>query len=382
MGKNVFFIFSIGLTLGIVMNCTSPSGKNESGEINMDIKQELFGKTTAGADVFLYTLTNANGMTAKIMTLGGIVTSLTAPDRKGSMEDIVLGFDELAPYLAGHPHFGALVGRYGNRIAKGRFYLDGIEYSLAKNNGNNHLHGGKIGFDKKIWTAAAIRETDGVGVKLNYLSVDREEGYPGNLSAEVTYKLTNRNELTIDYSLVSDKATPANLTHHGYFNLSSGRENILKHEVEIFADRYTVVDEELIPTGELRRVAGTPMDFLTTFAIGDRIAGVPGGYDHNYVLNQDIGVTNKLVRAARVWEPVSGRLMEVFTTEPGMQFYTGNFLDGSLTGKKGIKYAKHHGFCMETQHFPDSPNQPDFPSAILRPGEKYTSTTVYKFSSR
>jgi len=372
-------MLAIGLTLGALISCTSQPEQQDPGEISMDIKQEIFGHTEDGQEVLLYILTNANGMQAKIMTLGGIVTSLSAPDREGQMEDIVLGFDDLSYYLAGHPHFGALVGRYGNRISKGKFNLDGVEYTLAKNNGNNHLHGGIIGFDKKIWTGEPIQGKNGVGLKLNYLSKDMEEGYPGNLFATVTYMLNNSNELKIDYILESDKATPVNLTHHGYFNLSAGQDNVLEHEVTIYADRYTVVDEELIPTGELRNVKNTPMDFLSAFAIGARLSEVTGGYDHNYVLNQ---AAPGLKPAARVMEPISGRIMEVYTTEPGMQFYTGNFLDGSLTGKNGIKYFKHYGFCMETQHYPDSPNQPEFPSTILLPGEKYTSSTIYKFLSK
>jgi aldose 1-epimerase len=356
-------------------NCTSKPENQEKSETKMEINKELFGKKQ-GEDVFLYTLSNTKGMEVKIITLGGIVTSLSVPDRNGDFEDIVLGFDNLQGYIEEHPYFGALIGRYGNRIAKGHFVLDGREYQLATNDGNNHLHGGDTGFDKVIWEAEEIRGEAHVGIKLSYLSKDLEEGYPGNLSAIVEYSLTEENELKIYYAAETDKATPVNLTHHSYFNLAACTEDVLNHEVTIFADKYTAADKELIPYGELKDVKGTPMDFLSPHTIGSRIAEVPGGYDLNYVLNSTGG---DMTLAARVYEPKSGRMMEVYSTEPGLQFYTGNFLDGTLTGKNGKVYKKHFGFCMETQHFPDSPNQPSFPSTILRPGEKYTHSMSYKF---
>ena len=317
----------------------------------MSVSIGSFGKTTAGEAVDLYTLENANGAKAVIMNYGAIVTKLYVPDKDGNMADVVCGHETLAEYEAGHPYFGAIVGRYGNRIAKGKFTLDGVDY-----------------------------ETDnGVGVKLTYVSPDGEEGYPGTLTSTVVYELTNDNELKIDYKATTDKATVLNLTHHGYFNLGGHDSgDILDHVMMIAADRYTPVDEGLIPTGELAPVAGTVMDFTKPTAIGARIKDVAGGgYDHNYVLNSQDG---SMALAARVSEPRTGRVMEVYTTEPGIQFYTGNFLDGSDKGK-GAVYNKHAAFCLETQHFPDSPNKPEFPSVVLKPGETYTHTTVYKFTA-
>jgi aldose 1-epimerase len=370
--------------LGIILNfigCKSQNGSkdNELKESKMEIKKEKFGTMADGMAIDLYTLKNKNGVIAKITNYGGIVTSLMVPDRNGNLSDVVLGFDNLEAYLAGHPHFGALIGRYGNRIAKGKFTLDGVEYTLAKNNGENHLHGGDIGFDKMVWNAEPVENENGVGVKLHYLSVDMEEGYPGNLDVTVTYMLTNENELKIDYEAVIDKPCPVNLTHHGYFNLTGRNENILNHEMQINANKYVMVDETLIPTGELRDLIGTDMDFTSPATIGSRIDKVPGGYDHTYVINKN---SSEFGLAATVFEPTSGRVMEVYTTEPGVQLYTGNFLDGSLTGENGIVYKKHFGFCLEAQHFPDSPNQPGFPSTILKPGEKYTQTTIYKFLTK
>jgi aldose 1-epimerase len=379
MKKSWTLCLILGVLVLLVSTCTKEKQESTEEVNQLAVKKELFGKTGDGTDVYLYTLTNENGMTVKVITLGAIVTSLTAPDRNGRYEDVVLGFDNLKSYLDGHPYFGAIVGRYGNRIAKGRFELDGAEYTLATNNGNNHLHGGLAGFDKKVWIVEINQSIDFIGLTLSYLSQDMEEGYPGNLSVSVTYTLTKDDELKIDYEAETDKATPVNITHHGYFNLTACRENILNHEVTIMADRFTVVDEELIPTGELRDVEGTDMDFRTPMTVEARIANVEGGYDHNYVLNK---TGEGMVLAARVFEATSGRQMEVYTTEPGMQFYTGNFLDGSLKGKGGKVYQKHFGFCMETQHFPDSPNQPTFPTVILRPGEKYTHSTVYKFMAK
>jgi aldose 1-epimerase len=356
-------------------------GKAVTGKA--DVQKQAFGKTPDGTEVDLYVLTNGKGLTAKVITYGGIVTELLAPDRDGKMDNVVLGFDNLKDYLAGHPFFGALAGRVANRIAKARFTLDGKEYKLFANNGPNALHGGKKGFDKVVWKGEPVRAAHAVGVKLSHLSPDGEEGYPGNLSATVTYWLTDANELRIDYEAMTYKATPVNLTHHGYFNLANPKSGtILNHEMMIAADQYTPVDDTLIPTGEIKPVKGTPLDFTTPTAIGariDHLKGNPGGYDHNYVLR---GGGKSLALAARVYEPKTGRVMEVFTTEPGIQFYTGNFLDGSQKGHGGVVYRKHHGFCLEAQHFPDSVHHANFPSIILRPGQTYRQTTVYKFSAK
>ena len=345
------------------------------------VKEEPFGRVK-GKEVSLFTLRNARGMAVKITNYGGIVTSLAVPDRKGKTADVVLGYDSLEGYLKDSPYFGALVGRYANRIAGGRFELDGRVYELARNDGPNHLHGGIEGFDKKVWEAEPYDGPSEAGVVLRYLSKDGEEGYPGNLKVQVTYALNDQNELVIRYRAVTDKPTPVNLTHHGYFNLKgAGEGDVLGHQVVIDADRYTVVNDELIPTGELRPVKGTPMDFLSPHTIGERIDRVKGGYDHNFVLNPPRDRDHP-GSAALVYEPASGRVMEVFTTEPGLQFYTGNFLDGSIRGKGGKVYGKHGGFCMEAQHFPDSPNHPEFPSVILRPGKVYEQLTIYRFSAR
>lgn len=345
----------------------------------MTIVKESFGKTAHGAAVDIYTLENANGLKAKITNYGAIVTHLWVPDRDGKMDDVVLGFEALEEYIAGHPYFGAIVGRYGNRIAKGKFTLNGVEYTLATNNDENHLHGGDVGFDKKVWTAEEVKTTTSVGVKLTYVSADGEEGYPGTLTSTVTYELTNDDELKITYDASTDKDTVVNLTHHGYFNLAGqGSGDILGHEMLIAADNMTPVDAGLITTGEIKAVAGTPWDFTEVHTIGERIAQVEGGYDHNYVLNNQDG---DLALAVTVHEPTTGRVMEVSTTEPGMQFYTGNFLDGSNKGK-GSTYNKNGGFCLEAQHYPDSPNKPVFPSCVLKAGDKYAQTTIYKFSAR
>jgi aldose 1-epimerase len=376
----------MGLFLAVIFlpQCRTQPAEEEAGfsqgKVNMDLFKEDFGRLPDGTPVELYTLNNSHGLRARIMTYGAILVSLEVPDRTGGLADITLGYDSLGGYLEATPYFGAVVGRYGNRIAKAKFTLDGAEYSLAANNGDNHLHGGLKGFDKVVWAAEPVREEAAVGVKLSYLSPDGEEGYPGNLSCVLTYRITEDNEFKITYEATTDKATPVNLTHHSYFNLAGqGRGDILAHELLLEADRYTPVDEGLIPTGELRPVAGTPFDFTTAHIIGARIDRVAGGYDHNFVLRSGGG---DLARAAQVYEPTSGRVMDVFTTEPGIQFYTGNFLDGTITGKVELVYNQHAGFCLETQHFPDSPNQPDFPSTILRPGETYQTLTIYRFSAR
>lgn len=356
-----------------------PEAKPEAKETRqMSANKESFGQTPDGKQVDLYTLTNTGGIRARIISFGAILVSLEVPDRNGNLADITLGFDKLDGYLGEHPYFGGIIGRYANRIGKAKFRLDGVEYKLAANNDENHLHGGIKGFDKKVWKLEDIGvTTEGAMVKLSYISEDGEEGYPGNLACSVIYTLTQDDELKISYEAETDKKTVVNLTNHSYFNLAGqGSGDILGHEMMINADKYTVVDEGLIPTGENRNVKGTPMDFTTPMTIGSRIAQVEGGYDHNYVLNSGGGT---LTLTAKVQEPTSGRIMEIYTDQPGVQFYTGNFLDGSITGKAGKVYKKHYGFCLETQHFPDSPNKPDFPSVILQPGQKYATTTVHKF---
>ena len=346
------------------------------------VRKMDFGKTSDGTPVERYELTNGR-ITARVMTYGAIVTELHVPDRQGKTTDVVLGFDDLAGYLAGHPYFGATVGRFANRIAKGAFTLDGKEYTLAVNNGPNSLHGGREGFDKVVWKAEEVSRPGGPAVKMSYLSPDGEEGYPGNLSVEVTFAVTDDDALRIDYAATTDKATPVNLTNHSYFNLAGPASGpILGHELMLAADRYTAADDTLIPTGEVRPVRGTPLDFTSPTPIGarlDQIKADPVGYDHNFVLR---GGGDGPALAARVREPSSGRVLEMFTTEPGVQFYTGNFLDGTLKGKGGVVYRKHQAFCLEAQHFPDSVHHPNFPSTILKPGQTYTQMTIYKFSAR
>lgn len=359
-----------------------------------------FGKTTDGAPVEIYTLTNAHGVELKAMTYGCIITSIRTPDRNGKFADIVLGYDTLDGYLKDSPYFGAVVGRYGNRIAKGQFTLDGKTYKLATNNGPNHLHGGNRGFDKVVWHAAPKTGANGVGVVFTRTSPDGEEGYPGNLQATVTYTLTDNNELNVEYVATTDKATPINLTQHSYFNLAADDGDILGHQLTLDADRFTPVDDTLIPTGELASVAGTPFDFRKPTAIGARIDADNQqlkngkGYDHNWVLSgppaqaaqaaaaERGGDGGRVVRhAARVVEPKTGRTLDVATTEPGVQFYSGNFLDGTIKGKGGRVYKHRSGFCLETQHYPDSPNHPNFPSTILQPGQTYFSRTVFTFGT-
>jgi aldose 1-epimerase len=346
------------------------------------IARAAFGTTPDGDAVETFTLRNQNGLEMRVISLGGIITHLRTPDRTGTMADIVLGFDALDGYLKDHPFFGAVIGRYGNRIANARFTIDGTAYPLAANNGPNHLHGGVKGFHTAVWNAEPADTGEGPRLVLTRTSPDGEEGYPGNLTVKVTYTLTHRNELAIEYEATADKATHVNLTQHSYFNLAGHNAgDILGHELLIDADRYTPVDETLIPTGELAPVAGTPFDFRQSTAIGARInqAGdqqlaFGKGYDHNWVTNG-----SGFRRVARAFDPKSGRTLEVATTEPGLQFYSGNFLDGSITGKDGAVYGHRTGFCLETQHFPDSPNKPSFPTTLLRPGETYRTRTVYAF---
>ncbi len=349
------------------------------------ISKSAFGSLPDGRTADLYTLTNANGMEVRITNFGGIITHISVPDKNGKFEDVALGFDSLAPYLTEHPYFGALVGRYGNRIANGRFTLDGNTYSLAINNGPNALHGGKSGFDKALWETSEVLTDSTAGLIMKYVSKDLEEGYPGTLSVTVTYTLTNDDAIRIDYAATTDKPTVVNLTNHSYFNLTGLKRDILGHEIFIDSDSLVAVNETLIPKGRLEPVSGTPFDFRSPAAIGARIDDHTdeqirngGGYDHCFVLNKS---AERLPLVARVYEPESGRTLEVYTTEPGVQFYTGNFLDGSLSGK-GVTYTKRFGFCLETEHFPDSPNQPRFPGTVLRPGEKYETTTLYRFGVR
>ncbi len=346
------------------------------------IDEQDWGKAQDGTPVKLYTLTSSKGTVVRISTYGAIVTELRVPDRNGKVGDVALGFDRLDAYLKGHPFFGAVAGRVANRIAKGRFTLEGHQYVLATNNGPNHLHGGVKGFDKVVWNAKVLQAADdGASVQFTYLSKDGEEGYPGNLAVTVTYTLTGDNELRIDYSARTDKATPVNLTNHSYFNLAES-DSILGHELMIKASHYTVTDDTLVPTGEIASVKGTPLDFTKAAPIGarfDQLTKKPIGYDDNFVLDSG---GKSLSLAARVYEPKTGRTLEVLTTEPAVQLYTGNFLDGTLVGHNGVVYKQHSGFCLETQHFPDSVNHPNFPSTILRPGQAYQSTTVFKFSVR
>ena len=366
------------LALLLLMSCVAFAAAQS-------VTKQSYGKTSAGENVDLYTLRNSKGVEAKITNYGGIVVSLKVPDRNGKFDDVVLGFNDLESYLTKNdPYMGALIGRYGNRIAKGRFTLNGVEYKLAVNNGENHLHGGLKGFDKVVWTGREMKTPAGPAVVLTYLSKDGEEGYPGNLNVRVVYTLTNNNELKIDYSATTDKDTVTNLTHHSYFNLAGeGNGDILNHLVTINGNRFVPTDAGSIPTGELKSVAGTPFDFLKATAIGARInqddeqLKFGNGYDHTWVIN---GRGMRL--AATAYESTSGRVMQVWSTEPGMQFYTGNFLNGTLTGKSGKTYARRTGFCFETQHYPDSPNQPSFPTTTLKKGATYKSTTIYRFSSR
>src|SRR5215213_6908339 len=374
--------FFLTLTVGTLFFC----GAFLKAEAKPSIKKQAFGKTADGKAVEIYTLKNSKGTETRIITYGGTVVSLKTPDKNGKFADIVLGYDSIADYEKNQFYMGSLIGRYGNRIAKGRFSLDGTEYTLAKNNGENHLHGGLKGFDKVVWAARPAVDKNGANLELTYFSRDGEEGYPGNLSVKVVYTLTENNELKIVYSAVTDKNTVVNLTHHSYFNLAgAGRGDILNHRLKINADKFTPTDDGSIPLGELRSVKGTPFDFLTPTTIGARINQTDeqlkfgNGYDHNWDLNK---TDNSLALAATVSEPASWRVMVVYTTERGLQFYTGNFLDGAIKGKNGQNYPRRSGFCLEAQNFPDSPNKPNFPSPVLKKGETYSQTTVYKFSAK
>lgn len=368
------------LALAVFMILVSSTGCNtkrqeDTQSSGTTISKTFFGLMPDGDSTYLYTLTSPGDITMKITNYGGIITEILAPDTLGNLNNIALGFDNLEQYLAGHPNFGALIGRFANRIARGTFTLDGETYTLAINNGNNSLHGGLIGFDDVVWDAEVIQTEEGEALELKYTSVDMEEGYPGNLDVTVVYQLAG-NELHISYHAVTDRATPVNLTNHTYFNLA-GEGSILDHRLTLNASAYTPVNNELIPTGEIAPVEGTPFDFLEPHSIGERIDQTQGGYDHNFVLDKKPG---ELTLAARLEDPGSGRILEVETTQPGIQVYSGNFLDGSL--KSGdVVYEKHSGICLETQHFPDSPNQPDFPDTILRPGEEFTSKTIYRFTT-
>lgn len=382
--------FDVLLSAVVVMGCVDEPEEDDDAVATMavaEIERAPFGTTQEGDSVEVFTLANEDGMEARVTNYGGIILSLMVPDRDGQLADVVLGFDSLSGYLEGHPYFGAIIGRYGNRVAGGQFTVDGETYELATNDGANHLHGGDVGFDKLVWDAEPFVNEDGEGLIFRYTSQAGEEGYPGTLETTVTYTLTDDNELIFDYHATTDAPTPVNLTQHSYFNLAGdGSGDILDHVVTIHADEFTPVDSTLIPTGEFRSVEGTPFDFREPTPIGERIdadneqIGYGPGYDHNFVLRRD-GPSDEPELAARVEDPTSGRVMEILTTEPGLQFYSGNFLDGSLSGKGGASYEHRTGFAMETQHFPDSPNQETFPSTILRPGEEYTSRTIYRFST-
>jgi aldose 1-epimerase len=354
--------------------CNNESKEEQPAKPQAGISKQAWGAAN-GQPLDLYTLRNSKGTVVTITNYGGIVTSFLAKDKNDSVASIVVGFNSIEPYLQSHPYFGSIIGRYGNRIGAGKFSIGNKNYTLATNNGANHLHGGVVGFDKVIWTAAPVVDSL-PSLKLSYLSKDGEEGYPGNLQVTVTYTLTEEDGLKIQYEATTDQATPVNLTNHSYFNLTGDtKEPIFNHQLQLNADAYTPVDNGLIPTGEIRQVAGTPFDFRSPMPIGSRIDSVPGGYDHNYVLNNTDGSLRKIAHLA---DPVSGRFLEVWTTEPGVQFYSGNFLDGKFSNHTGTPVQLHTALCLETQHFPDSPNKKEFPSTILEPGKKYYTETVYK----
>lgn len=376
MKGSIFLRFSFALVFFIP--CTMVQSHATLHPSARPVSKETIGKVD-DKETYMYSLVNKNNIEAKIMTYGAILFSLEVPDRNGNSQDITLGYATLDEYIQNRKYFGATIGRYGNRIAKGKFTLNGTEYTLATNNGPNHLHGGMKGFNKVVWESEIIRNANELGVRLHYLSKDGEEGYPGNLNVTIIYTLNNENELKIEYKAVTDRPTPVNLTHHSFWNLSGDKQrNILEHELMINADYYLPVDDTLIPTGEIRSVIRTPMDFTKPMMIGSRIDAIEGGYDHCYVLN-DRSDDKDLLLAARVFEPENGRGMEIYTTEPGIQFYSGNFFDGSTVGKSGKIYNKYDAFCLETQHFPDSPNRAYFPSVVLKPGETYHHICVHKF---
>lgn len=382
------YLLLFGVALSIA-GCKTSTEKKEMAadstatKSTMLMEPQSFGKLSDGREVKSYVLKNKNGVEMHVINYGGIVTHLKAPDKNGTLEDIVLGYDSLAPYVKNSPFFGALIGRYGNRIANGKFTLDGTEYTLVQNNNGQHLHGGTQGFDKVFWNIEPLESEAGQALRLTYLSKDMEEGYPGNLSAQVDYILTDDNEWIINYEATTDKKTVVNLTQHTYFNLSGNvKRDILGHELVIHSDQYVPVSKVLIPTGKLASVSGTPFDFNTSTVVGKRIDNadeqlkIAGGYDHCWVLSSQDSIKS----AAVLSDPESGRVIEVFTTEPGIQFYSGNFLNKSYVGKGGVVYDHRFGLCLETEHYPDSPNQPNFPSVVLNPGEKYKTQTIYKFS--
>lgn len=377
--RTLLAIPAIGILLLLCYALLSQQPAHAKNKPEATVTTSTFGTLDDGTAVEMFTLTNTKGTTAKVITYGATLTELWVPDRSGKMDDVVLGFDNIKGYVGTHPWFGATVGRVANRIAKGKFTLDGKEYSLEINNPPNNLHSGTKGISHVVWKGEVLKEPHTAAVRLTYTSPDGDGGFPGSVAITVTYRLTDNNELRLDYMAKTDKATPVNLTNHSYFNLGGGKD-ILGHVLYMPAESYTPVDATLIPTGEIAPVKGTPLDFTKPVAIGEHIAemkGDPGGYDHNLVFSRDSG-KRKLI--ARVSEPQSGRQMEVWSTEPGVQFYSGNFLDGTLTGKRGVVYRKHYGFCLETQHFPDSVNQSKFPSTILKPGKVFHSETTYAFS--
>ena len=392
MLRNLISLSAAVLLLTGMISCSGNfrtninTNKNDSDNItinpplphkHMKITRTHFGKVD-NKEVFLYTMENMNGIRISITNYGGIVTSIKMPDRHGKPGDIVLGYDSLDQYVANSPYFGALVGRYANRISKGKFRLGGKDYQLAVNNGRNSLHGGKKGFDKVVWDAEEMNDSLIQGLILTYSSPDGEEGYPGNLKVKATYALNDHNEFKLVIEAETDKPTPVNLCNHSYFNLSEADTSVLGHNLTLYANQYTPVNEELIPTGALLPVAKTPMDFNNSQLIGTGIDKVKGGYDHNYVLTKKPG---ELKMAAQLYDARTGRQLEILTTQPGIQFYSGNFLDGTIKGKGGKVYQKHYGLCLETQHFPDSPNQPSFPGTILKPGDKFMETTIYRFTT-
>lgn len=375
--KGIYFLCLLVVAAGIMGCSEKKQDMNRSETTASEIEKVEFGTLEDGSKAYLFTLSNSNDVEVKITNYGGIVTSIRVPDNQGTFENVVLGYDSLGKYLEDDPYFGAIIGRYGNRIANATFTLDGNEYELAANDGDNHLHGGEVGFNELLWEAEILNDRS---LKLTHLSEDGEEGYPGNLQVSVIYILTDQNELKIEYEATTDKATPVNLTNHSYFNLTGDPSTpVLDHELTLNASQYTPVNEELIPTGEIAPVEGTAFDFTEPHEIGARIDRVEGGYDHNFVLDSS---PDSLQLAATLYEPESGRELKVFTMEPGIQFYSGNFLDGSLQGPDGTPFVKHGGLCLETQHYPNSPNESGFPSTILRPDETYNTITIYQFSSR